>query len=63
MRWCGHSFVNENGQDDRAAALANTINQEKATTHPVLRKHPFTGAENLFVNVAFTEAINELAAD
>ena len=59
----GFSFVNENGQNDRAAELADTINREKATNHPVLRKHPVSGAETLFVNAAFTEAINELAAD
>ena len=59
----GFSFVSGNGQNDRAAELADTINLEKTTTHPVLRKHPVSGAETLFVNTAFTEAINELAAD
>ncbi len=59
----GFSFVNENGQNDRAAELADTINREKATNRPFLRKHPVLGAETLFVNAAFTEAINELAAD
>ncbi|MDC0649780.1 TauD/TfdA family dioxygenase [Candidatus Puniceispirillum sp.] len=59
----GFSFVNENGQNDRVAELAETINQEKATNHPVLRKHPVSCAETLFVNAAFTKAINELAAN
>ena len=59
----GFSFVNEIGQNDRAAKLADTINREKTTNHPVLRKQPVSGAETLFVDAAFTEAINELAAD
>ena len=59
----GFSLVNENAQNDRAAELAKTINREKATNHPVIRKHAVSGAETLFVNAAFTEAINELAAD
>ena len=33
----GFSFVNENGQNDRAAELAKTINREKATNHTVIR--------------------------
>ena len=41
----GFSLVNENGQNDRAAELAETINREKATNHPVLRKHPVSRAE------------------
>lgn len=59
----GLSLVNENGQNDRAANLAKTINREKATNHPVIRKHPVLGTETLFVNAAFTEAIEELAAN
>jgi len=59
----GFSFVNENDQNDRVAELAKTINWGKATNHPFLRKHPVSGVETLFVNAAFTEAINELAAD
>jgi len=59
----GFSFVNENDQNDRTAKLAETINWEKATNHPVLQKDPVPGAETLFVNATFIEAINELAAD
>ena len=59
----GLSLINKNGQEDRAAELAKTINREKATNHPVIRKHPVLGTETLFVNAAFTEAINELAAN
>ena len=59
----GFSFVNENGQNDRAAEVTKTINREKATNHPVIRKHPVLGAETFFVDAAFTEAIYELAAD
>ena len=59
----GFSFVNENGQNDQAAELADTINREKATNQPILQKCPVLGAETSFVNAAFTEAINKLAAD
>ena len=58
----GFSFVTENGQDDRAAELAKTIGKHNRTNHPVMRVHPVTGEETLFVNAAFTEAINELTA-
>lgn len=59
----GFSYVNEISQNDRAAKLADAINQKKATNHPVLRKQSVSGGETLFVDAAFTEAINKLAAD
>ena len=46
-----------------AAELANSINREKSATTLFLRKHSVTGVEKLFVNAAFTEAINKLAAN
>ena len=46
-----------------AAELADIINRENVTNHPVLRKRPVPGVETLFVNAVSTEAISELAAD
>jgi taurine dioxygenase len=57
----GFSFVADLGQNDRAATLAKSINENSRANHPVLRKHPVTGIETLFVNAAFTVGINELS--
>ena len=51
----GFSFVADLGQNDRAATLAKSINENSRANHPV------TGIEALFVNAAFTVGINELS--
>ena len=58
----GFAFVADLGQTDRAATLAQAMGAGNRADHPVLRRHPVTGAETLFVNAAFTTVINELGA-
>jgi taurine dioxygenase len=56
----GFSFVADFGQDDRVETLKAAMGAQARADHPVLRKHPVTGAETVFVNAAFTVGINEL---
>ena len=58
----GFKFVHDRTTDDRSAALSETQKQDYAATHPVLRPHPVTGEEILYVNASFTEYIHELTA-
>lgn len=57
----GFKFVHDRQADARSSALANTEKQAFSATHPVLRPHPITGEEILYVNASFTEYIHELA--
>ncbi len=42
--------------------LVNSFRKNPSVVHPVIRTHPETGAEVLFVNEGFTTHINELSA-
>ena len=58
----GFKFIHDRQQDDRASALSDSDKSQYSATHPVLRPHPITGAETLYVNASFTEYVHELSA-
>ena len=58
----GFKFIHDRQQDDRASALLDSDKSQYSATHPVLRPHPITGAETLYVNASFTEYVHELSA-
>ena len=57
----GFKFVHDRSKDDRSELLKQTSKENYSASHPLLRAHPITGKEILYVNASFTEHVNELS--